>query len=148
MYNHDPCVRPHGMWKALVSGLAGACAVTLMNETIRQFDDEAPRLDLLGMRALSDVASPDNLRAKALVSDLTLNTLYYSIVGASDAESGPLCGAALGVSGGIGAVTLPGPMGYGNDLTNRTRKTRALSIAYYTAAGLIAGLVYRNLARA
>jgi hypothetical protein len=119
-----------------------------MNETIRQFDDEAPRLDLLGMRALSDVTSQDNLRAKALVSDLTLNTLYYSIVGASSAESAPLCGAALGVSGGIGAVALPGPMGYGEDVTNRTRKTQALSIEYYTGAGLIAGLIYRNLARA
>jgi hypothetical protein len=135
------------MWKALVSGLAGACAVTLMNETIRQFDEEAPRLDLLGMRALSDVTSPENLRAKALASDLTLNTLYYSIVGASDPEDAPLCGAALGVTGGIGAVALPGPMGYGEDLTNRTRKTQALSIAYYTAAGLIAGMIYRSLAR-
>lgn len=136
------------MWKAIVSGLAGACAVTLMNETVRRFEEDAPRLDLLGMRALSDFTSPEDLRAKAMASDLVINTLFYSIVGASDADHAPLCGAALGLSAGAGALFLPGPMGYGEDTTNRTRKTQVLSVAYYGVAGLVAGMVFRGLKRA
>jgi hypothetical protein len=135
------------MWKALASGLAGACAVTLMNETIRQFDEEAPRLDLLGMRALADVVSPDNLRTKAMVGDIASNTLYYSMVGAAPAGQAPMCGATLGLGAGIGAVLLPGPIGLGDDATNRSTKTRVLSVAYYTTAGLLAGMVFRSLAR-
>lgn len=135
------------MWKALASGLAGACAVTLMNETIRQFDEEAPRLDLLGMRALAEVVSPDNLRTKALVGDIASNTLYYSMIAAAPAEQAPMCGATLGLGAGLGAVLLPGPIGLGDDATNRSTKTRVLSVAYYTTAGLLAGMVFRSLAR-
>jgi hypothetical protein len=134
------------MLNALASGLAGACAVTLMNETIRQFDEEAPRLDLLGMRALAKVASPDNLRAQAVAAAIATDTLYYSMVAASPPEKAPLCGAALGLTAGIGAVLLPGPLGLGDDVTNRSNKTRILSVAYYATAGLLAGVLYRSLA--
>ncbi|HYP05585.1 MAG TPA: hypothetical protein VER03_05055 [Bryobacteraceae bacterium] len=133
------------MWNAVASGLAGATAVTLMNETIRQFDEEAPRLDLLGMRALAEVVSPDNLRTKALVGDLASNTLYYSMVAAAPPEQAPLCGATLGFGAGLAAVLLPGPMGLGDDATNRSTKTRVLSVAYYTTAGLLAGIVAQAL---
>lgn len=133
------------MWNALASGLAGATAVTLMNETIRQFDEEAPRLDLLGMRALAEVVSPDDLRTKALVGDIASNTLYYSMVAAAPPEQAPLCGATLGFGAGLAAVMLPGPLGFGDDATNRSTKTRILSVAYYTTAGLLAGIVARAL---
>jgi len=117
-----------------------------MNESIRRFDEEAPRLDLLGMRALAEVVSPDNLRTKALVGDIASNTLYYSIVAAAPPEQAPICGATLGLGAGIAAVALPGPLGLGEDATNRSTKTRVLSIVYYTTAGLLAGIVFRSLA--
>ena len=44
------------MLKALGSGLVGACALTLIHETARRFVDDAPRMDVLGMRALSKAA--------------------------------------------------------------------------------------------
>jgi hypothetical protein len=135
------------MLNALASGLAGACAVTLMNESIRRFDAEAPRLDLLGMRALGKLVAPDNLRAKALAGDIASNTLYYSIVAAAPPDNAPACGAALGFGAGIGAVMLPGPLGLGRDATNRDTKTRVLSVVYYTAGGLLAGMLFRSLAR-
>ena len=135
------------MLNALATGLAGACAVTVLNETIRQFDEEAPRLDLLGMRALSKVADASHLRSKAMGSDLVANTLYYSIVAASPADKAPICGLALGVGAGLGAVALPGPMGLGDDTTNRDMKRRALSVAYYATAGLLAGMLFQKLAQ-
>ena len=134
------------MLKAIASGLAGACAVTLMNETIRQVDEGAPRLDVLGMRALSKVTDGDHLRAKAMGSDIVANTLYYAIVAAGPAEKAPLCGLAMGFGAGLGAVALPGHMGLGNDTTNRDTKRRVLSVVYYTTAGLFAGMLFQKLA--
>lgn len=37
---------------ALGSGLVGACALMLLHETVRQFVPNAPRADILGMRAM------------------------------------------------------------------------------------------------
>jgi hypothetical protein len=61
----------------------------LLNEGIRQLDEEAPRLDFLGMRVLADVASPEHLRAKAMAADIAANTLYYSAVGAASPDRAP-----------------------------------------------------------
>jgi hypothetical protein len=132
---------------AWLAGLAGACTVTLLNEGIRQVDDEAPRLDFLGMRVLADVVSPEHLRAKAMAADIAANTLYYSAVGLGSPERAPLIGAAIGLAAGAGAVLLPGQLGYGDDVTNWKPKTRAMSVGYYAAAGLVAGLLYRAMAR-
>jgi hypothetical protein len=134
------------MWKALASGFAGACAVTVLNESIRQFWDKAPRLDVLGERSVSKFMSDDHLRAKALAGDLTTDSLFFAIVGASTPEQAPICGAALGLAAGAGALILPGPMGLGEDATNRTATTKALSVAYYATGGLLAGMLYRSLA--
>ena len=134
------------MLNALLAGLTGACAVTLMNEIFRRFDQEAPRLDLLGMRALARVASPDDLRTTALVSAIATDSVYYAMVGGPDPDKAPACGLALGVAAGLGAVLLPGPLGLGGDTTTLTRKTQILSVAYYTTGGLLAGCMYRALA--
>ncbi len=132
--------------RAWAAGLAGACTVTLLNEGIRQVDDEAPRLDFLGMRVLAKVTDPEHLRAKAMAADIAANTLYYSVVGAASPDRAPFVGAAIGLAAGAGAVLLPGAMGLGDDVTNWKTKTRAMSVAYYAAAGLVAGLVYKALA--
>ena len=64
------------MLKALGSGLVGACALTLVHETARRFLDDAPRMDVLGMRALAkaahavDVSPPVPLHEAALVGDI------------------------------------------------------------------------------
>ena len=121
--------------------------MTLLNEGIRQVDEDAPRLDFLGMRVLAGVASPEHLRATAMAADIAANTLYYATVGAASPERAPMIGAAIGLAAGAGAVLLPGQLGYGDDVTNWKPKTRAMSVGYYAAAGLVAGLIYRAMAR-
>ena len=37
-------------WKALASGVAGACALTLLHEGVRRAVPDAPRMDVLGER--------------------------------------------------------------------------------------------------
>jgi hypothetical protein len=75
--------------KALVSGLIGASTLTLLHGTARRLVPDAPRMDILGMRAISKslraVGDPrlDNtsLHRASLIGDILANSLYYSLVG-------------------------------------------------------------------
>ncbi|WP_240336904.1 hypothetical protein [Rufibacter psychrotolerans] len=134
-----------------LSGLAGAVAVTLVHETVRRFYPQAPRMDILGMRAIakglrSAGQTPperDTLHTWSLVGDLVSNSIYYSLTGAS--KKALWRGAILGAAAGVGGVVLPGPMGLGAAPSNRTRQTQALTIGYYFLAGVVAGGVARWL---
>ncbi len=39
--------------KTILSGFVGACALSVINETVRQFVTDAPRLDILGKKAVA-----------------------------------------------------------------------------------------------
>lgn len=137
--------------KALVSGLAGAVAVTVAHETLRRLVPEAPRMDVLGMRAISKImkkagAQPpagSSLRAWAMAGDIVSNSIYYSITGGG--KDAWLRGSLLGASAGVGAVLLPGPMGLGSDPSNRTNSTRAMTVGLYLLGGVVAAAVGSGL---
>ena len=141
--------------KALGSGLAGACALTLVHQVARKLTDKAPRADILGMRAIAKGIrktgrqSPpdDKLYPMALAGDLVSNSLYYSLVGTDGGAGTWLRGAALGLGAGLGALALPGPMGLGSRPTNRTGATRVMTVAWYLLGGLAAAGVSTLLAR-
>ncbi|MCC2546079.1 hypothetical protein LJY25_06460 [Hymenobacter sp. BT175] len=137
---------------ALVSGLAGAVALNLLHETVRHIrPDDAPRMDLLGMRALrqllgkAEAPQPDHatLFNLTIAGDLLSNGLYYSLVGSG--RNALLRGAGLGLAAGIGGVLLPGPLGLGTAPSGRTPQTKAMTVAWYTVGGLVAGGVSRLL---
>src|SRR4051812_17191037 len=113
--------------RALLAGLAGALAVNLIHETVRRLRPrDAPRLDVLGMRALTRVfrtadANPPpapQLHTLTLVADVLGNGLYYSLVGSG--RNAWWRGGALGLAAGTGGVLLPGPLGLGEKQSNRT----------------------------
>ncbi|GAA4405093.1 hypothetical protein GCM10023187_23170 [Nibrella viscosa] len=139
--------------KSLLSGLAGAVALTLLHETVRRFVPEAPRADILGMRAIAkgfeaadkELPDEDTLHQMALGGDLVSNTLYYSLVGLSKGKDTLLFGSALGALAGVGALTLPGPLKLGEAPTNRTRETMAMTIAWYLLGGVVAAGTYELL---
>lgn len=134
-----------------LSGLAGALAVTAVHETVRRFYPNAPRMDLLGMRAISKglhfadqtPPPPGELHAWALVGEIISNGVYYSLVGSD--KKALWRGSLLGSAAGIGGVVLPGPMGLGEAPSNRTRETQALTVGYYFLGGLVAGAVAKWL---
>ena len=138
--------------KALVSGMAGAVALTIAHETLRRLVPEAPRMDVLGMRAISKTmkkagAQPpagSDLRAWAMAADVLSNSLYYSLAGTG--KEAWLRGGLLGAGAGVGAVLLPGPMGLGSDPSNRTNSTRAMTVGLYLMGGLVAAAVGSALA--
>lgn len=138
--------------QSLLSGLAGAVALNILHETVRQFVPAAPRADVLGMRSITkgfrkageQPPTGNTLYGLAMLGDVTSNALYYSLVGVSLRQP-LLTGAVLGALAGVGAVTLPGPMGLGEAPTKRTEATVAMTIGWYLFGGLVAGAVYRRL---
>jgi hypothetical protein len=138
---------------ALEGGLAGATALTLIHETMKKIIPNAPRMDLLGMNALSkglryiNAKTPDEreLYRWSMAGDLVSNALYYSVVGATTKTHPLVRGALLGLAAGAGAILLPKPMGLNEAYSSRTRQTSLMTIGLYVAGGLVAAVVMSAL---
>lgn len=133
---------------SLAAGFAGAIALTALHETARRLRPaDAPRMDVLGERGLrkllglADLPQPDGDTAytATMLGDIVSNGLYYSLVGSG--KHSLRRGLLLGVAAGVGGVVLPGPMGLGDGPSNRTPQTKAMTVAWYTVGGLVAGAV-------
>jgi len=136
-----------------VAGIAGAASVNVAHEVTRQITPRAPRVDVIGMRALASMCTaagfdpPEHLRTATLAGDMATNSLYYSLVALGGAKGAVAAGGALGALGGIAGLVLPPRMNLGDAEVNRTPATQAMTIAFYLAGGLVAGLTYRLLAK-
>lgn len=136
---------------ALLSGLAGACALTILNETIRRIDPDAPRLDLLGMNTVkkgikktgAEPPTGKNLYWTSMFTDIIGNTLYYSIAGLGHKKTRISKGLMLGLSAGISATSLPKTVGVSDKPVNKTDKTRFMTIAWYVIGGLVTSAVMK-----
>ena len=139
---------------ALLSGLAGATALTIVHETARRTVPEAPRMDTLGRRALArgmeavGVEPPghDALQAAAMVGDVVSNTLFYAMVGLGSPSGALARGAVLGAAAGLGAVALPPLLGLGRRPSGRSPRTKAMAFSWYLLGGLAAATAYQGLA--
>jgi hypothetical protein len=137
---------------ALIGGLAGACAITVLHQVIKSKDDEAPRMDLLGMESLTKIMNKAGVRPPAdgalyyitMAGDIVSNTFYYSLTGIGRKKTW-LKGPALGLAAGIGAVLLPKPLGLNPKHSNYTRQTQLLSVLYYLAGGVVSSAVTKLL---
>ena len=138
---------------ALASGLIGAGVLTLIHEVARRNIDEAPRMDILGMRAIAQGAemagetppSRDTLFDMAMAGDIVFNALYYSLVAWGGTRGAVRRGALLGLAAGVGGVVLPGRVGLGDRPSARTKATQAMTVAWYTLGGLAAAAAFQKL---
>lgn len=130
---------------SLLGGLTGALVLNALHESVRQIDNDAPRIDLVGEEAVNKLreaagAAPlqgKDLYATALSADVLSNALYYSLIGLNSKhalKTGLLTGAAAGV----GAICLTEKVGLNDAPINRNNQARALTVAYYTIGGLAA----------
>jgi hypothetical protein len=134
---------------ALISGAAGATSLTLLHETARQFVPHAPRVDVLGIRAIAaslravDQTPPsrNSLYWLAMLGDLTSNSLYYSLVGLGDRNHIWRRGFALGAAAGLGTVVAPRLVGLGRQPGQHTPETQIMTFLWYLAGGLAASAV-------
>lgn len=141
-------------WKALVTGATGAATVTLAHEVVRQLVPRAPRIDVLGMTALSrglraaGFSPPrgERLRGYALIADLASNAMYYAPVALSGRRPW-LRGLALGAAAGLGAVLLTPKLGLPRRHRGLTLRTQAITVGLYALGGLAAGAMASFLRR-
>lgn len=132
-------------WVAFGGGLAGALALTALHQYVKKKDPNAPRMDLLGMEAitktLKDAGEPvpdeNNLYYLTMAGDILSNAVFYSAAGLGKKQTW-LKGALLGLAAGVGAVYLPKPMGLNEEHSTRTPETKTLAILYYLTGGLVA----------
>jgi hypothetical protein len=140
---------------AVGSGVAGAVALTLIHETARRMIPHAPRVDVIGVRAISRPMRAagyqpphyNTLHNTALAGELVSNSAYYSLIGAGDAAHVWRRGAILGLLAGLGAAFLPPLMGLGHQPHRRTPYTQILTVAWYFLGGLAAAGAYSLAAR-
>ena len=138
---------------ALFAGAAGATTTNILHELVRRLTPDAPRVDLLGMQALARVLDaggitvPDHgtLYYLTLAGDLLSNSGYFGLVGVAPRKRAVAAGVGLGVLAGLGAVYLPSRIGLSTKPTDRAAPTRAITVALYTAGGLVAGAAYQAL---
>ena len=140
------------LFRSLAAGLAGALVLNAVHEAARRLRPaDAPRMDLLGMRALArgfraagatPPPAPEQHRL-TLAADVASNALYFALAGTG--KGALRRGLLLGLAAGAGGVLLPGPLGLGEAPSNRTPQTQAMTVAWYTIGGLVAGAVGRGL---
>lgn len=137
----------------LAGGLAGATAVTLIHESIRQVVPQAPRMDRLGMQAISKslrkagkkVPKENALFTAALAGDLVSNAAFYSLAGIGSEKNIWVRSTLLGLAAGIGAVVLPEPLGLNKRYSNKTLATKAMTVGLYVAGSLVTTAVIKLL---
>lgn len=139
--------------KNIIGGLAGAIALNILHETVRHYDKDAPRVDLVGeegltkgMKALGAVPPKgQNLYLSTLAADLLSNAFYYSLIGRGKRKNLILRGIGYGAVAGYGALKLTKPLGLKSKPVARTVKTKVLTVAYYTLGGIVAAVTMKAL---
>ena len=134
---------------ALLSGAAGAVALTAVHQVARLVTDSAPRMDVVGMRALSrgadaadaNVPRDNRLYNMTLAGDLIFNSAYYALA------TTWVRGAALGLAAGIGALVLPQKMGLGNPPKSELLSNQIMTVSWYLLGGLTAACTAQYLSR-
>ena len=139
--------------KTLFAGLTGAVVLTAAHEALRRVRSDAPRMDVVGKRAVTrafrrfGTRPPRGSRmyGTALAADLLANTAYYSAFLLGRAKRPWLRQSTAGLLAGLGALALPPIVGLGFAPRSYRRKNQLLTIGLYLLGGLTAAAAYRRL---
>lgn len=131
---------------ALAGGLLGAGAITLIHESVKNIVPKAPRMDLVGMEAMSRIMvrsgklppPPKKLYMAALAGDLMSNAIYYSVAGIGSAKDVWTRGAALGIAAGLGALLVPQRVGLLSAPSYRSKASQSMTLGLYVIGGIVA----------
>lgn len=138
---------------ALAGGLAGAATITLLHESIKKVVPQAPRMDRLGMEAISKglkkagkkVPNETALFTMTMAGDLISNALYYSTAAIGSEKNIWVRSSLLGLAAGLGAVLLPKPIGLNNRHSDRTIATQVMTVGLYVTGALVTTAVIKLL---
>jgi hypothetical protein len=132
--------------QAIGAGAGGALALTLLNEAAHRLAPEAPRLDVLGMRAVvrglrSAGAQPPRgplVPLLALAGDLIVNGAFYGLLVGRRRQTALVRGVLAGAGAGAAAVALAPRFGL-NATTGYHWGRRTAMFGLYALSGLCAG---------
>ena len=135
-----------GLNNAALSGLAGALALTTVHQIARAVSDDAPRMDIVGVRAIAiglrasgaNPGSADTLYPVALAGDIACNSAYYALVAAGRRPNVWMRGVLLGLGAGVGALVLPRRLGLGDPPRSHRVANQIMTVAWYLIGGLAA----------
>ena len=138
----------------LLAGLAGAAALNILHESLKNKRD-TPRIDLLGEQALQkavryfggNITDSDDLYKTTLAGDLVSNSIYYSYIASSKRKNIWVTAVGMGLLAGIGAVTLPEPMGLNPKPVAKTEEIKLMTVGYYLFGALVTAFVASKLKR-
>ena len=139
----------------LLAGLGGAIALNILHEGLKKRGDNMPRVDLLGEEALqkslnyfgTSINDEATLYKATLAGDVISNALYYSLIGAGSKDHVWARAISYGLAAGVGAVTLPKPLGLDPEPVSKTQKTQVLTIAYYVMGAIVTSGIIKALAK-
>ena len=131
----------NALTRSITSGTAGAVVLTLLHEVARRRIPSAPRMDLMGMRAIRRMApnlrepqmSSRDLHNLALAGDIVSNSLYYAAIPARSRRATWMRATALGAAAGLGALLVPEPIGLGPPPHSHLRSNQLMTVAWYLA---------------
>lgn len=124
----------------LIAGLGGAIVLTALHETLKNVDEEMPRIDLVGEEALQKtseffgvkISNKNTLYKATLAGDLMSNAAYFSLIAGNRKDLWTRA-ASSGILAGLGAIALPKEMGLNDEPVTKSFKTKALTVGYYMA---------------
>lgn len=135
------------MLKEIASGVVGAATLTAVHESARRIIPGAPRVDIIGKRAIARPMNAMGYRPPAgrrlywwtLAAEVISNGLFYGLVGLGGRKNAWRRGAVMGLGAGLGAAFLPPYLGLGRQPQRKSPWTELMTIAWYTLGGVAAG---------
>jgi len=141
--------------KNLLAGLGGAVALNVLHESLKKKGSDMPRVDLLGEEALqkslqyfgTSIYDQSTLYKATLAGDVFSNALYYSLIGAGSNEHIWTRAITYGLAAGVGAITLPKPLGLDPEPVTKSQQTKVLTVAYYLAGAIVTGCIIKAMGK-
>lgn len=134
----------------LIAGLGGAVVLNILHESLKNKGRNMPHIDRLGEEALqksigylgTSIEDEHTLYLSTLAGDIAGNAIYYSLIGGKNSLIWPKA-IMFGLAAGIGAVTLPKPMGLDATPVARNAKSTVLTIGYYLTGALATAAILK-----
>lgn len=141
--------------QALAAGAVGALTLTGVHQLARRVSDTAPRMDVLGERAIARAVTSAGgwppaqpaLQRYALAGDVIANSIYFSLVACGRRARVWQRGVAFGLAAGAGALLLPRRIGLGAPPRSHHVSNQIMTVAWYLIGGLAAAAAGSALQR-
>jgi hypothetical protein len=140
---------------AIEGGITGATTLTLLQEAITKIDPAKP-----GMKFLQKPGIIKKLRKKSkngedqtklyidLAGELLSSAAYYGLTAIGKKKNAVLRGGLLGVAAGLGSILFNhAEKDEFTDNGENEWKQQAITVALYTAGGVLAGMATKNLTK-